>query len=149
MMIAALREIQHERKQTKTRYGWDDSVDSPSVRFLSLCGEIAAARFLGLYWPLAYRKPVVPDLAGVEVFTPRNRKHNLLLHDGDTDEVRWLLVVGPPPEMEIVGWAWTAEIRTPENWAAHLPRPCYLFQQSKLRRDFWWEQSTTEQGRQG
>lgn len=137
-IVADLREAEHKQRGTVDRYGWDPKLNSRVVRVQSSCAELAVAKTVDCYWPIAFTKPVVPDLTGTEVMWVSKENYHLLVHPGDRGNYRWVLVSGIAPRMKILGWAWLQDIKVAENWASWLKRPCYLLPNHLLHREAWW-----------
>lgn len=69
------------------------------------CGELAAAKSLGLYWDGSVGSFKKNDLAGWQVRTRiSDRYRGLVLRENDRDEHNTILVTGGVPEFNIVGW---------------------------------------------
>lgn len=85
--------------------GWQTQVEGA-------CGEVAAAKALGLYWPATVNTfKDEYDLADFEVRTRSKHHYGLLVRDNDPDDRRFILVTGECPYYKVWGWATAAEVR--------------------------------------
>lgn len=114
------------------RSPWDAHV-------VGACGEIAAAKFLGIYFPASF-DTFGADLPGWEVRTRSDHGSDLVVTKHDSDETRYVLVTGQPPRMWVRGWLAAGEAKRPEWLAPHRPdpnNPLWFAPQSALH---WFDQ---------
>lgn len=100
----------------KVREGtWDNDTDEPDAECFKrnidgAQGEIAVARFLGLYWRPSVGTIKAPDVAGYQVKT--SRYPNMLVRKKDKDEDIFIGVqLIPPDDFLIHGWITGKEAR--------------------------------------
>jgi len=90
-------------KVQNTKYGWHTDIEAA-------CGEMAAAKKLGLYWDGSVNTFKEPDLLpDLQVRTSDEMWHHLIVRDGDKDIERYIKVVGRSPHFELVGWIYGYE----------------------------------------
>ena len=103
----------YERWSTATRAGRQDILCDRgwSVAFeahlTGAIGELAVAKAIGVYAPLHVNqfRGMQADLGkDIEVRHRRSREHQLIIREGDSDERKYVLSRGTPPEIELVGW---------------------------------------------
>lgn len=85
--------------------GWQTQVEGA-------CGELAAAKALGCYWPAGvntFKGDL--DLADFEVRTRSKHHYGLLVRENDPLDRKFLLVTGECPFYTVWGWATAAEVR--------------------------------------
>lgn len=103
--IGVLRCIESMRKNMKDAYGykghtWEDNIQGA-------CGELAFAKFKGIYWDGSVNKMGHPDfiIKGFSIEIKTTNKNNGLIVRPDTPvEYRFVLVKGRTPNFNIVGW---------------------------------------------
>lgn len=118
------------KRGTAQRYGCTMAgAEREEADGLAAAAEYLVAATLGLPWTST---GLVPD-NGVDVGTDIGVRHareewkRLILHPGDRDDMRWVLVVGGSLDtLRIVGWCYGHEAKTPGNWKANAPNPAYF-----------------------
>ena len=120
-----------------------------SVHIEGGCGELAAAKALGCYWPASvdFRERQSGDLpGGVEVRTTSHATGCLLLHPEDADDRRYILVTGRAPTFEVRGWCRGWEGKHQSFWKDPAGgRPAFFVAQKCLRpMSEWSAQQSTE-----
>jgi hypothetical protein len=103
--IGVLRCIESMRKKMKDAYGykghtWEDNIQGA-------CGELAFAKFKGIYWDGSVNKMGHPDfiINGNPVEIKTTNKNNGLIVRPDTPvKYCFVLVKGKIPNFNIVGW---------------------------------------------
>lgn len=135
--IAVERLTQGIRLGFKETYGHDRN-DAPADMILGAVGEMAAAKYLGIYHNQFTEQDDGPhgDICGVDVRTRRKIDHDLLLHRRDTPHrpcVLAIVVWERMPVVRLAGWTYTREGQKEEYWRElQKGRPCYVYPQKKL-----------------
>lgn len=100
------------------------------------CGEMVVAKALDCYWiPSVNTFHVESDLRrDVEVRATAGTSNRLIVRANDPDDRMYVLVVGEPPTMTVVGWIYGHEAKRDE-WRdnPHGHRPAWFVPQSALR----------------
>ena len=124
----------HLTHGTAERYGQDG--DGWQRAFLGVAGEIAYAKHKGVYWmpPFRPQRAGEGDVGSVQVRTSSRIDGDLILHPRDGDDDTWVLVVGNPPDLYIVGWCWGRQGKLDRYWGdkARNGRPAFFVPQSVL-----------------
>lgn len=68
------------------------------------CGELALAKYLGVYWRSTVGRLDLPDVGRFQVRTSRRDNASLLLRPKDEDEQIFVLVTGYSPTYILRGW---------------------------------------------
>jgi hypothetical protein len=137
-MVGVMRRVTDLRDKRQGAYGipsdapvWDYDVEG-------CCGEMAAAKALGIYWSGAHGSLCVPDIGeGFQVRTRclRTRQsNNLILHPADKDSAVFILVLGTAPTYDVAGWIRGAEGKRQEFWSDPAGgRPAFFVPPNRLR----------------
>lgn len=113
-----------DRMATSNTAGWNhastyerDYLERTREEIIGACGEMAAALALNVFWsPSVNTFHAVSDLPGnVEVrSTPKTTgRVSLIIRDNDPDDRVYVLVVGVPPTLDVVGWYIGADAKQP------------------------------------
>ncbi len=130
--------------QCKVRDGQVAHLTGYQDNVLGACGEMAVAKYLGLYWPPSIGttrhngvKP--PDVAGYEVRTRSVNWWDLMLHKRDPDErIAILILAEKEPIFLLPGWILCADGKLPKYWddpskkAGGPSRPAFFIPQDDL-----------------
>lgn len=121
-----ITDINHEQRNYNKRL---------LVDILGACGEVAVAKAINRYWaPSVNTFHTIPDIApNIEVRTTTNTSGSLIVRDNDPDDRYYFLVVGEPPNLEILGWIKGGEAKK-ESWKRnpHGHRASYFVPQNAL-----------------
>ena len=129
--LIALRDARPARYGFKEDDTWGSDIES--------CGaELAVAFFLGIYWTPWERRPsnVTADVGrDIQVRRRSRRGWNLLLHPGDPDNHRFVLVYGELPTFVLAGWTTGYEGKVDRYWGDpyKTTRPAFWVPQDELR----------------
>jgi hypothetical protein len=106
--------------------GWDPNLEGA-------CGELAAAKALGLYWDGSINTWKQPDVGNLHVRTMGKHHYDLLIRPGDDDEGLFVLVTGKCPEFRVHGWIRGRDAKNQDWIKNHGNRsPAYFVPQSML-----------------
>lgn len=108
-----------------------------NVHLYGAIGEIAAAKAIGCYAPLhvnqfsGMRSDLMHD---VEVRHRISHEHQLIVREKDSDNRRYVLTRGTPPNIEVVGWIRGSDAKRDEYLCDHggyspaffVPNDCLL-----------------------
>jgi len=100
--------------------GWSEHVEGA-------CGELAVARFLGIYWDGGINTFKKPDLPGLQVRTRSRDSYDLIVRPGDSDLDRFVLVTGRCPEYQIRGWITGSNAKKSDYLQVYGGRPAAYF----------------------
>jgi hypothetical protein len=107
-----------------------------SQEIVGACGEMAVAKGLGKFWsPSVNTFHAIPDLAAsIEVRATERLDGSLIVRDNDDDHRYYVLVVGTPPTLNVVGYLSGADAKK-DRFARdpHGHRPAWFVPQSELK----------------
>jgi hypothetical protein len=80
------------------------------------CGELAVAKAVNAYWPSAINQAKDEADVGhdIQVRCLAEPHYDLIVRKDDPDYFRYVLCVGEPPTLTLVGWVWGFEAKRPE-----------------------------------
>ena len=90
--------------------GWQHHIEGA-------CGECAFAKFAGLFWSGAVGNLTADDVGPWQVRTRTRDDYQLIVHQSDPDDRRFVLVRGRCPRYAVVGWIWGRDAKRHEWWA--------------------------------
>lgn len=113
-MIGVARHIEALRANRPDRYGADEH-DGWSLHIEGAAGELAAAKYLGVYWSAPVNTySTGGDVGDLQVRTRSRHDYDLIIREKDRDEDRFILVTGKTPHFRLRGWLTGAEAKTPQ-----------------------------------
>jgi hypothetical protein len=124
----------YENKHGFHGVGWSEHIEGAA-------GEMAVAKYFGVYWGGAYNAWKGPDIGShIQVRTRGGPYHELIVRHDDADEDAFVLVTGRAPHFTIHGWIYGRDAKSP-SWlqthgnrpAAYFISPDYLLPISKLK----------------
>lgn len=138
----ACMDLAATRMATSNEAGWNNASTYERGYLLrttqevtGACGEMAAARALDIFWsPSVNTFHNVTDLPfGIEVRSSTDMTYNLIVRDNDADDRAYVLVLGEPPRLTVVGWFIGADAKR-EAYARdpHGLRPCWIVPRADL-----------------
>jgi len=105
-----------------------DWLDAHAVHVIGAIGEIAFAKWLGVYPSFGVRQfsGMMADIENgckYEIRHRSDRKHALILRENDPPDRVYVLTRGKPPKVEVAGWCWGSEfagrVDLVANWGGH------------------------------
>lgn len=107
--------------------GWTDHITGAIA-------ELAVAKAFNLYPSLGAKPDTVEGDAGrFQVRSTTRLSGSLILQTYDGDDECFVLVVGRPPCLDIVGWIRGGDGKRPEWWRTDVRYPAYFVPQAALR----------------
>jgi hypothetical protein len=102
--VAVLKRSISLTRGYRPRYGYDGDPGLSEVG--GVFAEMAAAKYLNRYWmpSLRFQRNGEHDVDRYEVRGTNRRDGCLILRPEDADNSWFILVVGSPPHVQIVGW---------------------------------------------
>lgn len=100
--------------------GWSEHIEGA-------CGEMALAKYLGIYWDGSVNSFKANDLPGVQVKTRSRDDYELIVRPGDSDQSNFVLVTGKCPTYTVRGWIKGADAKRQEWLQDHGGRPPAYF----------------------
>ena len=100
--------------------GWSEHIEGA-------CGEMAVAKFLGVYWDGSVNTWKANDLPGLQIRTRSRHDYDLIVRPGDDDQAVWVLVTGRCPEYRVHGWITGSEAKRAEWLRNYGGRPAAYF----------------------
>jgi hypothetical protein len=135
--VGVRRQVNAIYNARRDRYGGEEG-DAWGKHIGGAIAECEVAHYLGLAWNAEANQPGVADVAPfVEVRSTALRDGCLILHQADSDNARFILVVGEIPNLEIAGFVRKGDIadigryRRVRGWNGQ--RSAYFVPQSELR----------------
>ncbi len=98
---------------------------------LGAMGEAAVAKALGRYWLGEWLNHKAMDVPGYQVRHTSYDSGHLCVQDSDADGERFVLVVGDPPNLRVVGWMWGGEAKQLKYYSQTFG--CFVVPQADLR----------------
>jgi len=103
--LRSMESILHGREDSVYNKSW---LDGTRDHILGACGEIAVAKFLGVYSSLSINEFGKPDIhvnnVSIEVRHRASTDHDLIVRRRDNPSSVFVLTRGMPPSIQIVGW---------------------------------------------
>lgn len=133
--VGVMRRVTDLRDRRKGAHGIAADANVWDIDIEGCCGEMAAAKALGVYWTGAHGVLRAPDIGrNVQVRTASKPSHSLMLHPSDGDDVTFVLVLGRAPNYEIAGWVIGRDGKQPQYWRDPVGgRPAFFVPRSALR----------------
>lgn len=126
--VGVLRQVFALRHDKQDRYGCADSWTS---HINGACGELAAAKALGLFWSGAIGDLRARDVGPYQIRATERLDGCLILHPDDDDNHPFVLVVGSGQHYRLAGWILAREGKQDCWWRG--PRPAWFVPQSELQ----------------
>lgn len=134
MVIGGMREV------TALRDGRTDAQGAPPAlgfqyHILGAVGELAVAKRLNVFWSGTIGRVDAPgDVGPLQVRTGTGDTYRLCIYPRDPDGARFVLVVGLPPHVRVVGWLFGRDGKREEWWCdpTGKGRPAYFVPQAAL-----------------
>lgn len=135
-------EVASARMATSNDAGWNhastyrrDHLQRMTEEIVGACGEMAAAKALNVFWSPSvntfHRSSDLPG--GIEVRSTTEIANSLIVRDNDRDDWAYILVVGNPPIMTVVGWLFGYEAKSEKFLRnPHNNRPAWFVPQPEL-----------------
>lgn len=132
-LIGVMRQISSLRQNHRPAYGYED--DAPwQIGIEGACGEMAAAKCLGIFPSLGVDTFKAPDLPGLQIKTRSSHEYDLLVRPHDEGDQKFVLVTGRNGSYRVQGWAYGYEAKQQEYEADYGNRPkAYFMPAEKLR----------------
>lgn len=130
----AVESLRQDRRDRLFEKSW---VDAHSVHVWGAVGEIALAKYIGVYPEFSVKRFCGQrgDVLGdVEVRHRSKLHYDLIVRGNDSPDSRYVLTLGTPPEIEIAGWCYGRDAKMPEFENNHGGYGvAYFVPKSKLR----------------
>ena len=99
-----------------------------SLHIEGACGELAAAKASGRYWPATIDSfKNGDDVSGFQVRTRSKHEWDLIIRDDDKDDRIFVLVTGQAPRYAVRGWIRARDGKKDEHVREHGSRPSAWF----------------------
>lgn len=124
--VAVMRQVAAQQKGLQDKHGF---VGDPwQAHVEGACGEMAAAKAMGVYWsPTVNTFKSGFDVGNWQVRTRSRHDYDLLIRDGDDPSQNYILVTGACPSYRVHGWITGQAARRPEWRQTHGGRPAAWF----------------------
>lgn len=133
-MVGVMRRMESRKSDRQDNHGyspeapWDDEIESAIA-------EMAAAKERGVFWDATLCNFKNADLgADKQVRHTKRQGGSLIIRPEDSDDHRYILVVGIAPDYRVCGWIWGHEAKQ-ERWlrSPNNRPPAYFVPQEVLR----------------
>jgi hypothetical protein len=130
--VGVRRRVECLRKGIGDKYGFNG--DPWQTNIEGACGEMALAKFLGVYWDGSVNNFFGDDLpSGIQVRTRRDHGHGLLVREADNDDRPYVLLTGELPQYRVHGWMMGRDAKQRQWLHSYGGRtPAYFVPQSAL-----------------
>lgn len=132
--IGVMRHMSALFDASSNGYGLDPDCDGWGLHIEGACGEQAAARSTGRWWPASnrtYKRDC--DVLGFEVRTRSSHFYDLIIRPNDPDNRVFVLVTGRAPDFCVRGWIYARDGKLAEYERQHANRAAaYFVPQSAL-----------------
>ena len=134
-VVAVMRQVANIRDGRKDAHGLGPTTAGWGIHVEGCCGEMAAAKALGVFWTGALGNLRSPDIGQrIQVRASTLRDARLILHKDDDDAAAFVLVIGTIPEYLLAGWVLGADGKQESYWTDPKGgRPAYFVPQARLR----------------
>lgn len=135
--VGLMRRIASRARCLSHQYGLQDSPTAWGLDIEGACGELAAAKAIGVYWHGSINNWTLPDITGrwsIEVRTTARQSGRLIVRPEDSDESLFVHVTGLAPAYTVHGWISGADAKRPEWLHAPADRPAAYFVPSQALR---------------
>lgn len=123
--VGVRRQVESKRKGLQDKHGF--SGDGWGMHIEGAGGEMALAKYLGVYWDGSVNTFKRDDLPGIQVRTRSSHGYELLVRPADSKDEVFVLVTGQMPSYRIRGWIRGADAMRLEWLKAHGGRPPAFF----------------------
>ena len=94
----------------KVGMGWQCSIEGA-------LGEQAVAKLLGVHWDGSIGNFAAKDVGAYQVRATARLDGRLILHPGDADDDKWILVRGEAPNLIVGPWCYGREGKLQADWS--------------------------------
>jgi hypothetical protein len=135
--VGVQRRIRSMAQGLTDSYGYNGEEDVWTREINGAAAEMAVAKALGIYWDAGVNTFKLPDVGDLQVRHTVRVDGCLILRSHDSDSDSYVLVVGKPPELTIVGGIQGCDGKSDE-WIRDpgSVRPAYFVPQSSLNETF-------------
>ena len=115
--VGAIRNIESISRMRQKAWGFPDDEPAWNVNIEGVCGEIAIARYLGIYWSPSVNTFHAADVGlDIQVRTRLKPDYDLIVRPDDDTNHYYVLVTGPAPTMVIRGYILGHEAQCHDEW---------------------------------
>lgn len=131
--VGVMRQVQNLREGRVDRYGASD-LNGWTPHIEGAIGEMAVAKWMGLYWSGALGDLDADDVGQLQVRASAGQSARLILHPSDPDDRAFVLVTGRGPAVQINGWIVAEDGKQQQWWTDPAGgRPAFFVPQAALR----------------
>jgi hypothetical protein len=132
-VVGAMRQVENLKAGRQPAYG-AGVLNDWQLHIEGALGEMAFAKFAGLYWSGAHGFRA-DDVGSWQIRTRSEDWHELILHEDDADDRRFVLITGRNGDYVIHGWIFAKEGKRADLWKDPAKgRPAFFVPQSELTR---------------
>ncbi len=113
--VGIMRQVENVEKKRKERHGASTKNDW-QMHIEGCLGEMAAAKWLDMFWDGKLGDLSSGDVGKVEVRTTSEKKNRLRLHPSDKDHLQFIHVVGLNGVYELMGWLYARDGKIEPYW---------------------------------
>jgi len=111
-IVGAARHAESVQQRRRDAHGLSSKKDGLGLHIAGACGEMAVAKWRGVYWGGHVNTFKGADLGrNVQVRTRSDHKWDLIVRSDDADNDAFVLVTGTAPLLVLRGWMWGREAK--------------------------------------
>jgi hypothetical protein len=133
-MIGVMRQCFAIRARLNGAYGADEA-NAWSKHIDGCMGEQAVSKFFNLHWDGTVGSLISKDVGRFQVRATVYSNGQLRVHPPDNDDDIFILVIGHPPTLDVVGWCYGREGKLEKFWSDRFNngRPAFWVPPAELR----------------
>lgn len=133
--VAVSRQLSMWNRQQRALHGQDSRGNNWQYQITGALGELAVAKYLGIYWDtptLDDRAGELPDVGPFEVRATEHHPAHLYVHDYDR-QAPYLLAIVKRDRVKLAGWAYKADVEGAGQYCPTPTHPTWKLHQDHLR----------------
>lgn len=111
--------------------------DPIEIHMQGAAAEFAVAKTFNVFWNAVVEwgqvKTLSGDVGNLQVRSTPYWDGKLILHETDPDDAGFMLVVGKPPLLGVVGWCYGRDGKQTQFWRTDVREPCFMVPQAHLK----------------
>lgn len=132
-MVGVTRQITNLRDGRQDAYGAQKDLGW-QLHLEGACGEMAFAKYAGIYWSGALGNLSADDVGEFQIRTATRPTDSLILHPKDPDDRIFVLLIGTAPTYQLRGWIHARDGKNTRYWRDPLGnRAAFFVPQSALK----------------
>jgi len=146
--VASMRRTNNTYRGFPDAHGAESSPNADEIELMGVKSEMAAAKWLGVFWDVVINDAKTADVGDVQVRSIKDPGRQLILHRPDRSngkkkdlpDQRCMLVLVGEKACKMLGWVRIGDFQTEKFWNTTLLRhPAYLVPQRYLNPMSTWD----------